>query len=47
MSSASPPERYKYHRFPGEISSHGVWLYYCFAMSYRDVEETLWLVGLW
>ena len=28
---------YKNHRFPGEIISHGVWLYYRFTLSYRDV----------
>ena len=31
------PERYKNHRYPGEIISHGVWLYYRFSLSYRDV----------
>jgi transposase-like protein len=30
----------KNHRFPGEIISHGVWLYYRFALSYRA--ETSW-----
>jgi transposase-like protein len=32
---------YKYHRFPGEIISHGVWLYYRFNLSYREVQEFL------
>jgi putative transposase len=32
---------YKGHRFPQEIISHAVWLYYRFALSYRDVEELL------
>jgi putative transposase len=32
---------YKRHRFPGEIISHGVWLYFRFCLSYRDVEELL------
>ena len=32
---------YKRHRFPGEIISHAVWLYYRFLLSYRDVEELL------
>jgi putative transposase len=27
--------------FPGEIISHGVWLYHRFALSFRDVEELL------
>jgi putative transposase len=34
-------DRYKNHRFPGEIISHGVWLYYRFTLSYRDVQELL------
>jgi transposase-like protein len=29
------------HRFPGEIISHEVWLYYRFPLSYRDVQELL------
>jgi transposase-like protein len=37
MTPATDPERYKNHRFPGEIISHGVWLYYRFPLSYRDV----------
>jgi hypothetical protein len=35
MTPAADPERYKNHRFPGEIISHGVWLYYRFPLSYR------------
>jgi putative transposase len=46
MPPSATPERYKYHRFPGEIISHGVWLYYRFALSYRDVEEMLWARGI-
>jgi len=34
-------ERDKHHRFPVEIISHGVWLYYRFTLSLRDVEELL------
>ena len=41
MTSPADPERYKNHRFPGEIISHGVWLYYRFPLSYRDVQELL------
>ena len=26
------------HRFPGEIISYAVWLYYRFTLSYRDIE---------
>jgi putative transposase len=37
---------YKNHRFPGEIISHGVWLYYRFPLSYRDVEELLFERGM-
>ena len=32
---------YKGHRFPQEIISHAVWLYFRFSLSYRDVEELL------
>ena len=45
----TPPvntERYKNHRFPGEIISHGVWLYYRFTLSYRDVQELLFARGI-
>ena len=27
------------HRFPSEIISYAVWLYYRFPLSHRDVEE--------
>ncbi len=30
---------YKRHRFPPAIIAHAVWLYFRFALSYRDVEE--------
>jgi putative transposase len=32
---------YKRHRFPAEMISHGVWLYFRFCLSYRDVEELM------
>ncbi len=32
---------YKRHRFPPEIIAHAVWLYFRFALRYRDVEELL------
>jgi putative transposase len=32
---------FKRHRFPAEIISHGVWLYFRFGLSYRDVEELM------
>jgi putative transposase len=41
MTPAANTERYKNHRFPGDIISHGVWLYYRFSLSYRDVQEIL------
>jgi putative transposase len=37
-TTASP---YKGFRFPADIISHAVWLYYRFSLSYRDVEELL------
>jgi putative transposase len=37
---------YKHHRFPAEIISHGVWLYFRFCLSYRDVEELLFARGV-
>ena len=41
MTPPANAERYKIHRFPGAIISHGVWLYYRFNLSYRDVQELL------
>ena len=32
---------YKGHRFPPEIISHAVWLYFRFSLSIRSVEELL------
>jgi len=32
---------YKGYRFPAEIISHAVWLYFRFSLSYRDVEELM------
>ena len=32
---------YKRYRFPVEIISHCVWLYFRFCFSYRDVEELM------
>src|SRR5215831_6173049 len=39
-------DRYKNHRFPAEIISHGVWLYFRFCLSDRDVEELLFARGI-
>jgi putative transposase len=41
MDTSARTHLYKHHRFPAEIISHGVWLYYRFCLSYRDVEELL------
>ncbi len=32
---------YRRHRFPAEIISYCVWLYYRFSLSYRDIEEIM------
>ena len=37
---------YDRHRFPAEIISHCVWLYFRFALSFRDVEEMLAMRGV-
>ena len=41
MTPPADTQRDKDHRFPSEIISHGVWLYYRFNLSYRDVQEIL------
>jgi putative transposase len=41
MTPPADPERYKHHRFPGEIINHGVWLYYRFPLNDRDMQELL------
>ena len=41
MNAPAPTNRYKNHRFPAEIISHAVWLYFRFCLSFRDVEERL------
>jgi putative transposase len=46
MNRPASDTRYKNHRFPAEIISHGVWLYYRFCLSYRDVEELLFVRGV-
>ena len=37
---------YHRHRFPTQIISHCVWLYFRFARSFRDVEEMLAMRGV-
>jgi putative transposase len=44
MKTSTPT--YKNHRFPPEIISHAVWLYFRFCLSYRDVEELLFMRGV-
>ncbi|MFH8516791.1 IS6 family transposase [Streptomyces gelaticus] len=39
MGSASPS--YRGHRYPVEIISHCVWLYFRFPLSFREVEELM------
>ncbi len=41
MNEVTAAPDYKRHRFPPEIIGHAVWLYFRFALSYRDVEELL------
>jgi len=41
MDTPSAPTKYKNHRFPVEIISHAVWLYFRFSLRFRDVEELL------
>ena len=40
------PSLYRRHRFHAEIISHSVWLYFRFALSYRDVEEIMAVRGV-
>jgi putative transposase len=46
MITPGSDTRYKNHRFSAEIISHGVWLYYRFGLSCRDVEELLFVRGV-
>jgi len=41
MDTPLTTAKYKNHRFPVEIISHGVWLYFRFCLSFRDIEELL------
>ena len=41
MNTLPATNPYKRHRFPAEIISHSVWLYYRFSLSYRDVEALM------
>lgn len=44
MGSASPS--YKGHRYPVEVISHCVWLYFRFPLSFREVEELMFERGV-
>jgi putative transposase len=46
MKTATRANPYKNHRFPAEIISHAVWLYFRFCLSDRDVEELLFARGV-
>ena len=39
MNASTNP--YAGHRYPTEIISHAVWLYFRFTLSFRDIEELL------
>jgi putative transposase len=41
MLTPPTPVLYTCHRFPAEIISHCVWLYFRFSLSYRDVQEMM------
>ena len=41
MKTNTLTPNYKGFRFPPEIISHAVWLYFRFSLSFRDVEELL------
>jgi putative transposase len=46
MTPPATPEHDKQHRFPTEMISHGVWLYYRLGLSYRDIEVLLFTRGV-
>jgi hypothetical protein len=46
MTPAASTNLYNHHRFPGEIISHAVWLYFRFPLSHRDVAELLFARGI-
>jgi putative transposase len=46
MTPSATSDLYKHHRFPGEIISHAVWLYFRFPLSHRDIEELLFVRGV-
>ncbi len=46
MNTPVTATTYKNHRFPIEIISHAVWLYFRFCLSFREVEELLFERGV-
>src|SRR2546430_12264513 len=46
MDTSPATAKYKNRRFPVEIISHAVWLYFRFCLSFRDVEELLFERGV-
>ena len=40
-SMSKPMPRYYGHRFPPEVISQAIWLYYRFSLSFRDIEDLL------
>jgi hypothetical protein len=46
MDTSPATTKCKNHRFPVEIISHAVWLYFWFCLSFRDVEELLFERGV-
>jgi len=46
MDTLPATAKYKNHRFPVEIISHAVWLYFRFCLSFRDVEKLLFARGV-
>ena len=46
MTPSASTNPYKHHRFPGEIISHAVWLYFRFCLSHRDVEKLRFVRGV-
>ncbi|CAM5740907.1 IS6 family transposase [Streptomyces hirsutus] len=43
---SSAPPSYKGHRYPVEVISHCVWLYFRFPLSFREVEEPMFERGV-
>jgi putative transposase len=46
MHTSAPAYRYRHHRLPAEIISHGLWLYLRFCRSDREGEELLFPRGI-